>query len=324
MMNANMPSYKTGKRTNILSYVMGKYGLYILLIVTLVLASLVSGDFLSYLNITNLLSQISIVGILAIAQMIVILTAGIDLSQGSYIAVGSVILSSSMILGVPASLAITFLSLIVCGLFNGFFVNRGIHPFIVTLGMMGIARTLALVIANGETVLVPVASFSNIAYTMLGPIPLPFAIFFVLFLVFGFFLKYHPTGRHIYAVGGNEEAARLSGVNVKKIKYLVYILSGFLSAFAVIIYTAKLGTALPDKAVGYEFHSIAAAIIGGASLFGGIGTMTGTFVGVIVYGVITNVLNLMGISPYLQQVVEGAIIIGAVYMNTRGKWKEER
>lgn len=304
---------------NRLSSFMSKYGLFLLLAFTIVLASVISKDFFTYLNITNLLSQISIVGILAIGQMIVMLTSGIDLSHGSYVALGSVLIATMMEFGVAVAVIVTFLCLILLGLINGYLTNKGIHPFIVTLGMMGVARSLALVISKGQTVVVPVEGFDKIAYTMVGPIPLPFVIFFVLLVMFGYFLKYHRTGRQIYAVGGNEEASRLSGIKVKKIKYLVYIISGFLAAFAAVIYTSRLGAALPDKAVGYELDSIAAAIIGGTSLFGGVGTISGTFVGILVYGIISNILNLMGISPYMQQVIKGLVILGAVYINTRGK-----
>lgn len=298
-----------------------KYGKYFLLLISLIAASIVSNDFLTYLNITNLLSQISIVGILAIAQMLVMLTGGIDLSHGSYIALGSVVIATTMNFGVITSLIIVLICLWILGFLNGTFVNKGIHPFMVTLGMMGIARSLALVISNGKPVIVPADSFDQIAYSMIGPIPLPFIILFILFILFHQFLTHHPTGRQIYAVGGNEEAARLTGVNIKKIKYLVYMLSGILSGFAAIIYTSKVGSGLPDKAVGYELDSIAAAIIGGTSLFGGVGSVTGTMVGVCVYGIISNALNLTGVSPYAQQFIKGLIILCAVYINTRATKK---
>jgi len=295
------------------------HNLYVLLVLSIVIASLLSEQFLTYQNITNLLSQMSIIGILAIAQMMVMLTAGIDLSHGSFIALGSVLLATTMDAGVPVAIAATFGCLTLLGFVNGFFANRGIHPFIVTLGMMGIARTLALVFSDGQTVKVPAAAFENIAYSTLFGIPVPIFIWFGVLLIFHRFLKYHPTGRHIYAVGGNQEAARLTGINVKKIKYVVYMLSGFLATISAMIYTSRIGAALPDKAVGYEMDSIAAAVIGGTSLFGGVGAVKGAMVGVIIYGVISNILNLMGVSPYFQQFLKGLIILAAVYINTRGQ-----
>lgn len=300
-----------------------RYQIYLLLIAMIIVASVASKDFRSVQNITNLFSQSSIVGIMAIGQTMVLLTGGFDLSQGSYVALVSVLLAISMSYGVLPAVLIMVVCLLFLGLFNGFFVNRGITPFVVTLGMQGIARTLALWLSGADAVSLNNSRFFALAYGSLLGIPVPTLIWIGMSLFFAYVLNFTSIGRHIYAVGGDKESARLSGVNIKRVMYFVFFISAFCCAMAGAIYTSKLGVALPDKAVGYEMDAIASSVIGGTSLSGGVGTLGGTFAGVLIYAIITNVLNIVGVSPYWQQVVKGVIILAAVYSTSRSLIKRK-
>ena len=291
--------------------------IYLILTLAFVVASVASKDFRSVQNIINLFSRSSIVGILAIGQTMVLLTGGFDLAQGSYVALVSVLMAISLPLGLASAIAITLAGVVFLGLVSGFFVNRGITPFIVTLTMMGVARTLALWLSGINVINVDSPALKQLFYGNFLGVPLCVYLWLLLSMAFSFFLNQTRTGRHLYAVGGNRESARLSGVNVKAVMLMVFVLSAFCSVMAGLIYTARLGVALPDSAEGYEMDAIASAIIGGTSLFGGVGSLGGTFAGVLIYGIITNLLTIMGVSTYMQQVVKGVIILLAVFMNTR-------
>lgn len=296
-----------------------KQKLVIVVLFLVGIAAISSRDFLSIQNFANILSQISVVAILAIGQTIVIVGGGFDLSHGSFIAFGSVMIAITMKFGLLPSLILTVISLLVLGFINGFFVNQGINPFVVTLGMLGIARSLALVLSNAKALPLEIESFQNLAYTSIGPFKLPVYLMGLMFLVFHYVMRHTKLGRSIYATGGGESAARLSGIQVNVSKYAAFMLSALTAAIAAMVYTASLNVAIPDKAVGYELDSIAAAVIGGASLSGGVGTMWGTFIGALIYGIISNLFNLVGLHPYFQQILKGFIILGAVFLNIREK-----
>ena len=308
----------------LLAKLFNKFRIYIILFVLLIIAVTTSNEFGTYGNITNLLSQMSIIGILAIGQTFVLLTGNFDLSQGSFVALGSVLIALTIPYSIAAAIGVTIVVLLLMGVFNAFFVNRGVVSFIVTLGMMGIARSVALFLADSDAIRVPNLDFKKLAYGTILDIPYSVFLWIALIVLFSIVLKHTRIGKYIYATGGNKESARLSGVNVKRVMYVVYLISAFCGAAASAVYTSRLGTALPDKAVGYEMDSIAAAVIGGTSMFGGVGTLWQTFVGVLIYGIITNYLNLMGVSAYWQQVVKGLMIALAVYLNYKASIKERR
>ncbi len=206
-----------------------------------------------------------------------------------------------------------------CGTFNGLMIARfKLQPMIATLGMMSMARGAALTIANGKTITGYSAGFRWIGSGMIPGTKIPVQIIFMLILyaVVFYIMKYRKFGRYIYAIGGNEEATRLSGINVTKYKMLAYTVSGITCALASIILVSKLNSAQSSAGEGYEMDAIASAVIGGASLTGGFGSIWGTLLGAVIIGVIRNGLNLLNVSSYLQQLILGAIIIAAVLFDS--------
>lgn len=293
--------------------------IYVILLIMLIAASCMSPNFRTFSNITNLLSQSSIIGVLAIGQTIVLITGGFDLSQSSMMALSSIVTALFM----PYGYILALFCLLILGFLNAFFVNKGISPFVVTLGMQGIARTLALWWSNQKSIRIEGYGIDTLAYSTFIGIPISIWLWIALTIVFSLFLNRTVVGRHIYAIGGNSESARLSGVNVKRIRYVAYLISAFCSFVAGCIYASRLGVGAPDKAIGYEMDAISCAIIGGTSLVGGAGTLKGTFAGMLIYGIITNFLNLMSVSSYWQKVIKGLIILVAVYFNLRSTRKQE-
>ncbi len=274
--------------------------------------------FLTVSNLLNVAQQTSINAIIAVGMTFVIITAGIDLSVGSLVAFSGVVLASVLQAGVPLPIAILVglgvgLS---CGMINGLLITHGrIPPFISTLGMMSVARGAALLYTKGR----PVTGFSeNYRYLATGEIfhiPAPVIIMGVVYIIAHFVLNRTKLGRYAYAIGGNEEAAILSGINVKLYKTMVYAFCGMLSGLAAIILTARLNSAQPIAGNMYELDAIAATVIGGTSLMGGEGTVLGTLIGALIMGVLRNGLNLLGVSSFIQQIVIGSVIIIAVLMD---------
>jgi ribose/xylose/arabinose/galactoside ABC-type transport system permease subunit len=202
------------------------------------------------------------------------------------------------------------------GVTSGLIVSRTkIPPFVVTLGMLGIARGLALLISNAKPVAIENQAFIEFGTSTVIGIPTSAIIWVAASLLLWYFLKYRRTGRYIYALGGSEESARLSGVDVRSVKLLVYGLCGLLTAIGGVIWTARLSSGSPIGGVNYELESIAAVIVGGGSLFGGIGSVSGTLVGVLLFGTINSILNLLGISPYWQGTIKGVLILLAVALS---------
>ena len=274
--------------------------------------------FLTVSNLLNIAQQTSINAIIAVGMTFVIITAGIDLSVGSLVAFSGVVLASVLQAGVPLPIAILVglgvgLS---CGMINGLLITHGrIPPFISTLGMMSVARGAALLYTKGR----PVSGFSeNFRYLATGEIfhiPVPVIIMGVVYIIAHFVLNRTKLGRYAYAIGGNEEAAILSGINVKLYKTMVYALCGMLSGLAALILTARLNSAQPIAGNMYELDAIAATVIGGTSLMGGEGTVLGTLIGALIMGVLRNGLNLLGVSSFIQQIVIGSVIIIAVLLD---------
>jgi ribose/xylose/arabinose/galactoside ABC-type transport system permease subunit len=271
--------------------------------------------FLTVSNLLNIAQQTSINAIIAVGMTFVIITAGIDLSVGSIVAFSGVVLASAMHSGVPL-LPSTFIGLAVgllCGLVNGVLISWGrLPPFISTLGMMSVARGAALLYTEGRPVSGFSASFRWLSTGEVARIPAPVIIMILVYGVAHFVLRRTKLGRYAYAIGGNEEAAILSGVNVKAYKTLVYGLCGAFSGLAAIILTARLNSAQPIAGIMYELDAIAATVIGGTSLMGGEGTVSGTLIGALIMGVLRNGLNILGVSSFVQQIVIGSVIVIAV------------
>ena len=275
--------------------------------------------FLTLSNLLNVAQQTSINAIIAVGLTFVIITAGIDLSVGSILAFAGVVLAGTLQAGVPLPLAILVgLGVgMMSGCVNGILISYGrLPPFISTLGMMSVARGCALLFSDGRPISGFSESFRYLATGELFFIPVPVIITGLVYLVAHFVLTRTKFGRYTYAIGGNEEASLLSGVNVKFHKAMVYGLSGLLSGLAAIILTARLNSAQPIAGIMYELDAIAATVIGGTSLMGGRGTIFGTLIGALIIGVLRNGLNLLDVSPYIQQVVIGSVIIVAVLVDT--------
>lgn len=290
-----------------------------------VVMSVLSGDFLSQYNVVNILQQTTINATLAIGMTFVIITGGIDLSVGSILAFSGIFLGMMLKGGVPAPLAIALCLLIgcACGLLNGALVAYAkLPPFIVTLGMLSIARGLALIIAGGKNNSTFSAGFRALGtYRIGGVLPIQVVFVIILYLAAHYVLRFRKAGRYLYAIGGNEEATRLSGVNVRRYVAAAYVACGLAAAFASVILTAKLNSAQPSAGDGFELNAVAAAVIGGASLSGGCGSASGTLLGALIMSVLANGLTLLNVSSYAQQVVIGAVIILAVLLDVVRKRK---
>ena len=275
--------------------------------------------FLTVSNLLNVLEQSAINAIVAAGMTFVIISGGIDLSVGSVLALAGIVLASLLQAGVglPIALTVALASAAICGLLNGLFVTLGrLPPFIATLGMMSVARGLALIWAEGR----PISGFSESFRLMatgrpLG-IPAPVLITLVVYAIAHVALAHSVFGRSIYAIGGNEEASRLSGVPVRFHKVGAYVVCGLTSGVAAVVLTARLNSAQPTAGIMYELDAIAATVIGGTSLFGGEGTLLGALIGALIMGVLRNGLNLLNVSSFVQQFVIGVVIIAAVLIDT--------
>ncbi|MFE7166184.1 substrate-binding domain-containing protein [Streptomyces sp. NPDC057616] len=289
------------------------------LIVLLIALSALSGDFLTTDNLLNVGVQAAVTAVLAFGVTFVIVSAGIDLSVGSVAALSATVLAwSATSHGVPVVLAVVLsvLTGIAAGLVNGFLIAYGkLPPFIATLAMLSVARGLSLVISEGSPIPFP-DSVSHLGDTLGGWLPVPVLVMIVMGLIAAFVLGRTYIGRSMYAIGGNEEAARLSGLRVKKQKLAIYALSGLFAAVAGIVLASRLSSAQPQAADGYELDAIAAVVIGGASLAGGTGKASGTLIGALILAVLRNGLNLLNVSAFWQQVVIGVVIALAVLLDT--------
>ena len=277
-----------------------------------------SPHFLTVSNLLNVAQQTAINAIIAVGMTFVIITAGIDLSVGSIMALSGVVLASALHNGIPlpAALLSALGTGLLCGLLNGLLITLGgLPPFISTLGMMSVARGAALMYTQGRPISGFADNYRHLATGEFLRIPSPILIMLSVYLLAHFALARTKLGRYSYAIGGNEQAALLSGVNVRFYKTIVYGLSGMLSGLAAIILTARLDSAQPIAGIMYELDAIAAAVIGGTSLMGGEGTVVGTLIGALIMGVLRNGLNLLGVSSFLQQIVIGSAIIIAVLID---------
>jgi len=291
--------------------------LFVLILLSAVLWAL-SPHFMSLSNWLNIAQQTAINAIIAAGMTFVIISAGIDLSVGSILALAGVVMAGALQAGAPVPLALLLCLAVgaLCGSANGLLIARGkLPPFIATLGMMSVARGAALIFSDGRPVSGFSPGFRAIANGELLAIPIPIWIMAAVYLIAHLVLNRTRLGRYTYAIGGNEEATLLAGVNVKLYKTLVYSLAGLLSGLAAILLTARLNSAQPIAGMNYELDAIAATVIGGTSLLGGEGQIFGTLIGAFIMGVLRNGLNLLGVSSFVQQTVIGAVIIAAVLLD---------
>ncbi|WP_097948823.1 ABC transporter permease/substrate-binding protein [Streptomyces sp. ms115] len=305
--------------TSVIRRVMLDNGALSALVVLVVAMSLLSGDFLTTQNLLNVGVQAAVTAILAFGVTFVIVSAGIDLSVGSVAALSATVLAwSATSAGVPVVLAVVLAIVtgIACGFVNGALISYGkLPPFIATLAMLSIARGLSLVISQGSPIAFP-DSVSRLGDTLGGWLPVPVLVMIAMGLITALILGRTFIGRSMYAIGGNEEAARLSGLRVKRQKIVIYALSGLFAAVAGIVLASRLVSAQPQAAQGYELDAIAAVVIGGASLAGGVGKASGTLIGALILAVLRNGLNLLSVSAFWQQVVIGVVIALAVLLDT--------
>jgi len=291
-----------------------------LLLLCLVL-SIATDSFLSIRNFLNILDQITVLGIMAVGMTFVILIGGIDLSVGSVMALSMMVLGYLNVeAGLPMSVAIPggLIAAAVTGIAAGLLITEfKVPPFIATLAMMSIARGLANMITNGSQIIGFPPWFNLGAIIRHGGfLTMTVAVMLVVFVLAILFQRYRKEGRELYAIGGNPEVARLAGINVKRITVMVYMMCALLSGLAGTLLAARLDSVQPSSGIAYELDAIAAVVIGGTSLSGGTGGVGGTIIGVLIIGVLRNGLNLLGVSPFLQAVVIGLVIVLAVAAET--------
>jgi inositol transport system permease protein len=321
---------KRQQMSHTISSLFSKYGIFLIFAVMIVVASLLSPAFVSSTNLINIVRQMSIVGLIALGVTGIIVSAGIDLSSGSVVGLTAVVAASlaqspdnsgafypglhlPLIVPILAACAVGAL----VGLINGTLVAKTrIPPFIATLGTYTAVRGAALLYTGGR----PISDLTD-EYNFIGQgdvfgLPVPIIILVVMAVVTHILYAHTKFGKYIYAIGGNEQAARVSGIDASRYKMLIYVYASFLAALAGLVVSSRIGSGQPGLGVGYELDAIAAAVIGGTSLSaGGIGTVAGTIVGALIIGVLNNTLDLMNVSAYWQQIIKGCIIVGAVIVD---------
>ncbi|MBF9016969.1 MULTISPECIES: ABC transporter permease [unclassified Oceanispirochaeta] len=309
---------------------MSKYGIVVIFIGMCLILSIVSPAFRSMRNVTNVIRQVSIIGIVSMGVTFCIITTGIDLSSGSMIALISVVVASlsqnsvnpdqpiSVVMPIAFGIGIALILGLALGSVNGTLHAYGkIPPFIATLGMMTVARGAAALFTQGR----PVGDLKD-TFTFIGTgnflnVPLPILIYIAMGILSHILLSKTKFGRHVFAIGGNEQAARICGINVRKTLVKVYAYAGFLTAVSAILLTARTSAGNPTYGVSYELDAIASTVIGGTSLSGGIGSIPFCVIGALIIGVLNNGMDLLGVNAYWQQIAKGVIIVVAVLIDAR-------
>ncbi len=306
---------------NVWSTAKKKYSIFMVLFVLFFICSIINENFLTPNNLTNISRQLAVTTILAFGQTMLIISGMLDLSQGSVLALSGVFAVSaykstgSLVIAVLVGIVTG----VVCNIVNAIMVSTfKAPPFIATLAMLTMARGVALLFTKGQNLL-QLGNFVVFGQGSAGIIPIPI-IFLVIIAIFTWYiLKHTRFGRSLYAVGGNEEASIASGINVHKVKYTAFIINGIFVGLAGVLFMSRVNAGLPNGAVGYEFTALTAAIIGGTSFSGGVGTAAGTLAGAFIVGFLDNIMNLASVDSYMQQIVRGAIIALAVIYDIRSK-----
>jgi len=308
-------------RRSWIGLISGAQGPLVGLILLCIVFAVLSPFFLSVRNALNVVDQVTVLGIIAIGMTAVIVIGGIDLSVGSILALSMMVmgwLSNDKGVPFPIAMVLAVVVVAVCGLGNGLLITRAkLPPFIATLAMMTVARGVANIITNGEQIVGYPDWFTALStQRYFGVLSATVALFIVLAVVSWVILQYRAVGRNLYAIGGSREVARLAGIHVDGLTTLVYVVAGALTGIAAVVFAARLDSSQPSAGLGYELDAIAAVVIGGASLSGGIGGIGGTVVGVLIIGVLHNGLNLVGVSPFIQQIIVGVVIAIAVALDS--------
>ena len=293
----------------------------IALIILMAVITIINSNFLTANNLLNLLLQVTSNALIAFGMTFVILTGGIDLSVGSILALSSALTAGLLGSGMPVALAILISLILGCilGMMNGLLISYGkLAPFIVTLATMTIFRGATLVYTNGNPITKGLSDtflFQFLVQGYIVGIPFPVIIMFIVFIVLYVLLHKTAFGKSVYAIGGNEKAAYISGVKLNKVKIIIYSISGIMASISGLIITSRLSSAQPTAGASYEMDAIAAVVLGGTSLSGGKGRILGTLIGALIIGVLNNGLNIIGVSAFWQQVVKGVVILIAVLID---------
>ncbi len=301
-----------------------KFSIYIVLVVLFIACSIISPYFLQSSNLVNVTRQLCVGILIAYGEMLLIISGFLDLSVGAVLALSGVLSVSvykstgSMLVAIVVALAVA----VACNIVNAIFVaNFNVPAFIATLGMQQVARGIALYYTGGQNIL-QLGNFVKIGQGSIGPIPIPVIIIVLATIVVWYIVNNTKYGRGLYAIGGSRSAAEASGINSKRSIYRSYIINGILIGLAGMIFMARNNAGLPNGAIGYEMTGLTAAIVGGTSFTGGIGTVSGTIAGAFIIGFLENVMNLLGVNSYIQQVIEGSIIALAVAFDVVSKSKK--
>lgn len=317
---------KRSKNIPDLRVFMGKYSIYVIMVVLFFGSALLNENFLSVANLTNIFRQISVTTILAFGETMLVIAGMIDLSSGAVLALSGVLSiavfksTESLLLAFVVGIGIGVLLNMFSGILVAFFKTP---PFIATLAITMVARGAALLLTKGQNI------YQIGRYTIFGQgswlgIPIPIIFMVLVFLCTWYIMKNMRLGRSLYAIGGNEEAAVASGIRVINIKFVIYLINGVLVGLAGILLMSRVNAGLPNAAAGYEFEALTATIIGGTSFSGGIGTASGTIAGAFIVGFLNNIMNLLGVNSYVQQIIKGVIIALAVVFDIAAKNKRMR
>ncbi|KUO67810.1 MAG: ribose ABC transporter permease [Clostridia bacterium BRH_c25] len=303
-----------------------KYSIYFVLAALFVISWLANENFVSVENLSNISTQIAVGTILAFGQTILIISGMLDLSSGSVLALAGVLSISvyKMTGSLIIAFAVAIITGVICNILNGLMVTKfKTPPFIATLAMMTMARGAALMYTNGQNIY-QIGDYVKFGQGKIMGVPTPVIFMAVILILTWYILKHTVFGRSIYAIGGNEEAANASGISVNKIKMKAFIFNGILVGIAGVLFMSRVNGAMPNGAIGYEFKALTAAVIGGTSFTGGLGTASGTLAGAFIVGFLDNIMVLVGVNSYLQQIVRGAIIALAVIYDIWAKTKRTK
>ncbi len=303
-----------------------KYSIFIVLFAMIFLCSFLNPNFLSANNLSNIMKQLAVSIILAYGEMLLIISGMLDLSSGAVLALSGVLsimtykATGSLVLAVIVAIVVA----VVCNIVNAIMItNLNAPPFIATLVMQQVARGAALLITSGQNIL-QLKGYKVFGQGSIGPVPISIIITIVITVIIWYVLKHTRLGRSLYAIGGNEEASVAAGIKVKKNKYIVFIINGVLVGVAGILFMSRVNAGLPNGAIGYEMEGLTAAIVGGTSFSGGVGTTMGTLAGAFIIGMLNNIMNLIGVDSYIQQILKASIIAFAVIWDIKSKARKTR
>lgn len=306
------------------SQIMEKYSIFFVLLIMILFCSVLNKNFLSTANVSNIMKQLAVATILAYGEMLLIISGMLDLSSGAVLALAGVFSvsvyksSGSLLLALLVAIAIG----VICNLINALMVtNFKTPPFIATLAMQMVARGIALLFTKGQNI-AQLGNYVVFGQGTVGPVPISIIFMLIITGIIWYVLRHTRFGRSLYAIGGNEEAAVASGINVKRNKYVVFIINGVLVGIAGVLFMSRVNAGLPNGAVGYEMEGLTAAIVGGTSFSGGVGTTMGTLAGAFIIGCLNNIMNLIGVNSYVQQIIKGGIIALAVIWDIHSKSKK--